>query len=107
MILFLPLLRAPLSSLFPYTTLFRSFAGRVRDGLPVLCHRSNGADPQSFGRRNFGAGAFGSKGLSRRRNWGDRKSTRLNSSHVAKSYAVFCLQKKLSPTTDHYITCLT
>src|SRR6266850_1615638 len=63
--------RPPRSTLFPYTTLFRS-QRRVRTG-----HRSGSArsDP-SFRRR-------------------DRKSTRLNSSHLVISYAVFCLKKKI------------
>src|SRR6266496_5712779 len=73
---FLMIRRPPRSTLFPYTTLFRSprrqggrflhAVGRYPAGLPVHppCHR------------------------------GDRKSTRLNSSHVEISYAVFCLKKK-------------
>src|SRR5947208_11601420 len=70
------MLRPPTSTLFPYTTLFRSHIrtlGRrcaARSGVPgerlLLCHRA---------RR-------------------DRKSTRLNSSHQIISYAVFCLKKK-------------
>src|SRR2546426_8271742 len=74
--------RPPRSTLFPYTTLFRSQpdgreAGEaVRDvGLDV---HQVGIDPQHGG----GADA------------GDRKSTRLNSSHLVISYAVFCLKKK-------------
>src|SRR3712207_7951671 len=77
--------RPPRSTLFPYTTLFRSKAtaffrdpqlfDRVRDQLlPELLER---------GRR---AGEL--------RIWSDRKSTRLNSSHANISYAVFCLKKK-------------
>src|SRR5437660_7678174 len=67
--------RPPRSTLFPYTTLFRSSQG---------CEsRSNQAS--IGGERSAGARSF-----SRR----DRKSTRLNSSHVAISYAVFCLKKK-------------
>src|SRR5437870_9730488 len=67
--------RPPRSTLFPYTTLFRS--GEAR-------HTS-----QSARRRR-------ARGLAARRPriHGDRKSTRLNSSHVAISYAVFCLKKK-------------
>src|SRR5690349_22249444 len=64
--------RPPRSTLFPYTTLFRSGLAQVRD----LQHRL-GID-----RRLADAEAV------------DRKSTRLNSSHVEISYAVFCLKKK-------------
>src|SRR5438067_7740754 len=71
--------RPPRSTLFPYTTLFRSAGGaRRRD---------------AFRADTDGARAEGqSKG--RREERGDRKSTRLNSSHVSISYAVFCLKKK-------------
>src|SRR5437868_15219209 len=74
---FLMLRRPPRSTLFPYTTLFRSHATRAAaDGA--------GAAPRAPpGRRRFPPG-------DRR----DRKSTRLNSSHVSISYAVFCLKKK-------------
>src|SRR5690606_41981690 len=76
--------RPPRSTLFPYTTLFRSSrwpsAGVIR---PVLPARQCADDPA--GGRTSVAGAG-----SRR----DRKSTRLNSSHVKISYAVFCLKKK-------------
>src|SRR5437588_9292306 len=68
--------RPPRSTLFPYTTLFRS--QRRRHARPV---RPAGAAPPRTGRR----------GDRRRR---DRKSTRLNSSHTVISYAVFCLKKK-------------
>src|SRR5690349_23989923 len=64
--------RPPRSTLFPYTTLFRS----------VVCHRRGERDVEA-GAREAG-----------RRLHGDRKSTRLNSSHVEISYAVFCLKKK-------------
>src|SRR5690349_23504032 len=88
--------RPPRSTLFPYTTLFRSrFTGRylrapfhTRLG-PGHCHRGHG-------------------GLSHRgralaqRLLGDRKSTRLNSSHVEISYAVFCLKKKKPHHTSYY-----
>src|SRR2546426_9200193 len=86
--------RPPRSTLFPYTTLFRSphlGAGER----PPHCERS--------ARGNQG-GRPGEKGLSRRRGCRlmlqiynlqtDRKSTRLNSSHLVISYAVFCLKKK-------------
>src|SRR5207249_9045044 len=62
--------RPPRSTLFPYTTLFRS------------------QDPLRRG------GARRTHGDRHRHRQGDRKSTRLNSSHVSISYAVFCLKKK-------------
>src|SRR5690349_10414827 len=68
--------RPPRSTLFPYTTLFRSLVGLVR-GLqePCVRHLVRQIDLEPIGRI-------------------DRKSTRLNSSHVEISYAVFCLKKK-------------
>src|SRR2546430_9068977 len=78
--------RPPRSTLFPYTTLFRS---RMADRTPGLRQlrvqiRHNAALDQH--REN----AEGEDGLR------DRKSTRLNSSHSQISYAVFCLKKKIS-----------
>src|SRR5437899_9257823 len=75
---FLMIRRPPRSTLFPYTTLFRSWAGR-------------GAE-----RRHAGAGADSRRGSGRAavEPAQDRKSTRLNSSHLGISYAVFCLKKK-------------
>src|SRR5256885_6927403 len=69
--------RPPRSTLFPYTTLFRS--GRAGAGPPQgpLTHHE--------GSRSRFEGASG-----------DRKSTRLNSSHLVISYAVFCLKKKIT-----------
>src|SRR5436309_12560904 len=69
--------RPPRSTLFPYTTLFRSKC-RVHDTWNFLRSSSRIARRQDF--------------LSGRP---DRKSTRLNSSHVKISYAVFCLKKKI------------
>src|SRR5256885_7008065 len=78
--------RPPRSTLFPYTTLFRS-----------LCLQRQRAHAQHIGRGI--AQAQGQKGRGRWRIPGgvkavDRKSTRLNSSHLVISYAVFCLKKK-------------
>src|SRR5256885_5613172 len=94
--------RPPRSTLFPYTTLFRSVAhvGRgapahhVRDvGLAFayrLDHPAAGAEAQ----RQLNVRVFaGVRGDDR-----DRKSTRLNSSHLVISYAVFCLKKKKHKT---------
>src|SRR3989442_4603549 len=71
---FLMIRRPPRSTLFPYTTLFRS-PGDAESGDQVEEARETG-DARQGGRRE------------------DRKSTRLNSSHVRISYAVFCLKKK-------------
>src|SRR5690242_21595293 len=75
--------RPPRSTLFPYTTLFRSLLLRDRDA-----DRLPGPRPDRAAR----AGAPGVPDGRRRR--ADRKSTRLNSSHMSISYAVFCLKKK-------------
>src|SRR6266851_6790404 len=73
---FLMIRRPPRSTLFPYTTLFRS------------CRRHAPRAPHPQAPRDSCAPA-------------DRKSTRLNSSHITISYAVFCLKKK---TKQHYLT---
>src|SRR3712207_7191571 len=98
--------RPPRSTLFPYTTLFRSRARRVRrrvghgggDGTgardePVRVRQDAGV------RRVRGRGAGADRQLvdgepAEEGEPGDRKSTRLNSSHANISYAVFCLKKK-------------
>src|SRR2546430_10531355 len=83
--------RPPRSTLFPYTTLFRSHAG-LGDGI------LGGAPPPSGHRLSLGQLFLirGEKFLDRggTAGPGDRKSTRLNSSHSQISYAVFCLKKK-------------
>src|SRR5437660_7990725 len=73
--------RPPRSTLFPYTTLFRSGAALVRS-------RPRARAPV------HDRGAQAGVGLGAAAPRPDRKSTRLNSSHVAISYAVFCLKKK-------------
>src|SRR5436309_7718523 len=73
--------RPPRSTLFPYTTLFRS--------------RGAGGDARPGGAGALpGAGGAPPRPLDGRPEPRDRKSTRLNSSHVKISYAVFCLKKK-------------
>src|SRR2546430_12529454 len=92
--------RPPRSTLFPYTTLFRSGVcgdppplrrgpqdRRDRGGRGVVLHRA-AAQP--------GGGADGAV---------DRKSTRLNSSHSQISYAVFCLKKKKHTTKHAALNC--
>src|SRR2546426_5645019 len=73
---FLMIRRPPRSTLFPYTTLFRSQAlrSRLRRLAPSILRRRRSRFPERYRT--------------------DRKSTRLNSSHLVISYAVFCLKKK-------------
>src|SRR5687768_18052918 len=88
--------RPPRSTLFPYTTLFRS-SGSRRDarGMRPLKRRTHDCRaPPSRRRRDSTHPPFdGPRAADRRRS--DRKSTRLNSSHGYISYAVFCLKKKI------------
>src|SRR5258708_31775035 len=81
--------RPPRSTLFPYTTLFRSWRGPLSRLDPPV-HRPGGHRAGGGG----GAGAGRSSAGHLSRPWLDRKSTRLNSSHQIISYAVFCLKKK-------------
>src|SRR2546427_8329292 len=77
--------RPPRSTLFPYTTLFRS---------DVVAQQQRPAAHARSGQRGLGAGVAATDQ--------DRKSTRLNSSHSQISYAVFCLKKKKTKTTREY-----
>src|SRR5699024_12324843 len=98
--------RPPRSPLFPYTTLFRSLLpvpvrlllpplhddlvrassvrDRHRDRVPVVSLRTDRSLLRGYVHHLLRSG----------RRWPDRKSTRLNSSHVSTSYAVFCLKEK-------------
>src|SRR5207302_11059641 len=84
---FLMIPRPPRSTLFPYTTLFRSRS--PRDSAFRVPARSPSLPPRSR--------------PSSREDREDRKSTRLNSSHVKISYAVFCLKKKKKKEHKTYI----
>src|SRR3989442_4661322 len=91
--------RPPRSTLFPYTTLFRSVhpvpTHRNQDGIQPSCdHTCGGCHERTW--RCFLAV------LELRE---DRKSTRLNSSHVRISYAVFCLKKKKEQTCNRCKSC--
>src|SRR5256885_6434525 len=98
---FLMIRRPPRSTLFPYTTLFRSPASQTRPGQAAVRDRHAGRrieedgcrgpprQPQSSHRQRVPH-----RGTARGAGPGDRKSTRLNSSHLVISYAVFCLKKK-------------
>src|SRR2546429_8706027 len=89
---FLMIRRPPRSTLFPYTTLFRSdLSARAARDRGAAC-RARGNPPGVNGRGPVGAHATLAKGA--RAVKSDRKSTRLNSSHGYISYAVFCLKKK-------------
>src|SRR5256885_5254872 len=80
---FLMIRRPPRSTLFPYTTLFRSFdpsAPTPQKEILIAVMRRTGPS--------------GARRCARHRRVRDRKSTRLNSSHLVISYAVFCLKKK-------------
>src|SRR3712207_8917266 len=81
--------RPPRSTLFPYTTLFRSRSAlfRPREGLDRHPHAQRGSWIRGGAQEDHRAGGR------------DRKSTRLNSSHANISYAVFCLKKKNTKTT--------
>src|SRR2546430_15197840 len=85
---FLMIRRPPRSTLFPYTTLFRSIAARGLD-VDSVSHVINydvPAAPEDYVHRVGRTGRAGNHGK-------DRKSTRLNSSHSQISYAVFCLEQ--------------
>src|SRR5207244_12701749 len=86
---FLLLRRPPISTLFPYTTLFRSGAPSRR---PVTRSRSPSISMSAAHTRKHGAVSGSAFGVAS--SYRDRKSTRLNSSHQIISYAVFCLKKK-------------
>src|SRR5438874_10342627 len=87
--------RPPRSTLFPYTTLFRSLGRLVSFGVPTIDLAESRIDVE-VDRHLFAGVAV--------RVAGDRKSTRLNSSHVEISYAVFCLKKKKTKQPHLYST---
>src|SRR2546430_12430165 len=82
--------RPPRSTLFPYTTLFRSFHRDIQVLLPLAL--------KPLGRASDVVAAHPTE-MKR-----DRKSTRLNSSHSQISYAVFCLKKKSKPIPHKYLS---
>src|SRR5438132_9638927 len=98
--------RPPSSTLFPYTTLFRSIdhvaksldkiattVGRLSDGFSAIRVNATNRD-RSQRRERRSINATQARSL-------DRKSTRLNSSHTVISYAVFCLKKKKKTHTKN------
>src|SRR5699024_12185494 len=101
LVLVAPILHPPTATLSPYTTLFRSAAHAPtnlihlhgRDHVAIYARIQRGNRPVNTHLRqclNEGRNRRGHAPLPEAR---DRKSTRLNSSHVSTSYAVFCLQK--------------
>src|SRR5256885_10330408 len=87
--------RPPRSTLFPYTTLFRS--ERDTPGSRQSCRRSpdgRGRRAAHMAQRTLNKTDSRLPAVLRALGNGDRKSTRLNSSHLVISYAVFCLKKK-------------
>src|SRR3712207_6853894 len=84
--------RPPRSTLFPYTTLFRSEEASHRVPVGHLAH-AVAVGGHHRGAAGHRLGEHQAEGLALRRE--DRKSTRLNSSHANISYAVFCLKKKI------------
>src|SRR2546429_4674895 len=88
---FLMIRRPPRSTLFPYTTLFRSLVDRATGRVVFMASAAGGMEIEEV-----------AKGK-------DRKSTRLNSSHGYISYAVFCLKKKKKKnfTNVYYIKSVT
>src|SRR3712207_7149956 len=92
--------RPPRSTLFPYTTLFRSCAGVFLGRWPPPECRCGSAAQARPGATGTFARA-GVKASSRTGGEADRKSTRLNSSHANISYAVFCLKKKKKIQQKH------
>src|SRR5690348_18079897 len=93
--------RPPRSTLFPYTTLFRSGEGeRVQGGGFRQGEREEAVESRPWPRSatTLRAAACWSPGARASSARTDRKSTRLNSSHPSISYAVFCLKKKKTYT---------
>src|SRR3712207_7176769 len=90
--------RPPRSTLFPYTTLFRSeivtVLGANGAGKTSLLKAIQGVVPAGGGRVTFLGQDITRLSAPQAVRRGDRKSTRLNSSHANISYAVFCLKKK-------------
>src|SRR5256885_5610288 len=84
--------RPPRSTLFPYTTLFRSAVGVTKINCPQLVSVTGSRSVSGLNGNLGYSDAFIT----------DRKSTRLNSSHLVISYAVFCLKKKKQSYLHRY-----
>src|SRR3712207_7557067 len=99
---FLMIRRPPRSTLFPYTTLFRSHLQHVRHG---LLDEAPGLADHLQRERDVVEHRLVRKQAEVLEHDADRKSTRLNSSHANISYAVFCLKKKRHHTQLSYSSC--
>src|SRR5687768_17956417 len=99
--------RPPRSTLFPYTTLFRSGADEAKKAGVDAGHIEIGIDTKAWRLRTKEeySKMRGSLGFDDDDFVVDRKSTRLNSSHGYISYAVFCLKKKKRKITTKYKSC--
>src|SRR5205085_12703094 len=95
----------PRSTLFPYTTLFRSSSSARLTGLVIYAATPSSRQRSAFSRRSVDESIMSVDPASSVRRWisaaRDRKSTRLNSSHSQISYAVFCLKKKNKKKDKH------
>src|SRR2546426_9013647 len=98
--------RPPRSTLFPYTTLFRSKNSTLPAAiLPLLIGDETQAVEAATTLRERGFFIPAIRYPTVARGWrGDRKSTRLNSSHLVISYAVFCLKKKKNRSLDTHVS---
>src|SRR5436190_21360605 len=86
---FLMIRRPPRSTLFPYTTLFRSGVVLAIEAGGMFLSLATGFSTTTMGAEELMPFSL------------DRKSTRLNSSHTVISYAVFCLKKKIKTSRHH------
>src|SRR5258708_14235946 len=93
--------RPPRSTLFPYTTLFRSGNQMVEDDRVLFAPAKRGNRIQVIIIEKMARQRCARRGTIQ---WTDRKSTRLNSSHQIISYAVFCLKKKNKAKTHRMET---
>src|SRR5256885_7123500 len=97
--------RPPRSTLFPYTTLFRSAVGAMGGA-----ERQVNVDAEAHEYNSLNVGPTSTRpapalDTARRDGHRDRKSTRLNSSHLVISYAVFCLKKKQTALASSTTSC--
>src|SRR5260221_6460612 len=93
--------RPPRSTLFPYTTLFRSYMGTPVENKVAYYWEGDDGSTRTLTYKDLYA-------MTNRLAKGDRKSTRLNSSHTVISYAVFCLKKKTNSAAEQIWTgCVT
>src|SRR3712207_7483101 len=100
-VFFLMIRRPPRSTLFPYTTLFRSSHRRSAANLADRRDRTDSFGATFADRETRGSVIAHTQRVPPSAKGQDRKSTRLNSSHANISYAVFCLKKKKTPIPPH------